>query len=177
MNYNIELVGSSFFVEAKDAKAVKEELEKEKMSVKFDEDKNIVDISINDDRLYNKKDLLDNVSSFVKNNSYLEIIGEDGRQWRWIFQDGQCHEVFPVLIWPDTKQIIVRLSTTNGIEKYPEEFILKVPLNITVGDVNDYIQKYIKTEEDYQPYELMHDLANNFSGSCESIPVEIDVLV
>lgn len=28
------------------------------------------------------------------NNGYIEMVGEDGDRWRWIFKDGKCEEKF-----------------------------------------------------------------------------------
>jgi hypothetical protein len=33
------------------------------------------------------------------NSSYIEMYGEDGDKWRWIFKNGKCEEVYPKVIW------------------------------------------------------------------------------
>ena len=33
------------------------------------------------------------------NDGYIEILGEDGAKWRWIFKDGICSEIYPNVEW------------------------------------------------------------------------------
>jgi hypothetical protein len=33
------------------------------------------------------------------NDSYIEYLGEDGEKWRYVFQDGECKEVYPKVTW------------------------------------------------------------------------------
>jgi hypothetical protein len=43
--------------------------------------------------------LWDAVAPFVEHGSYLQMAGEDGMEWRWVFNNGKMKEVHPV--WPD----------------------------------------------------------------------------
>lgn len=38
------------------------------------------------------------IAKYVE-NSYIEIVSEDGDRWRWIFKNGKCKEVYPKIIW------------------------------------------------------------------------------
>ena len=39
------------------------------------------------------------VAPFVEDGSYIEMMGENGDLWRWIFKDGECNEVSPTIKW------------------------------------------------------------------------------
>lgn len=39
------------------------------------------------------------IAPFVDEGSYIEMNGEEGARWRWIFQDGDCIEKHPEIIW------------------------------------------------------------------------------
>ena len=39
------------------------------------------------------------LAPFVERGSYIQMSGEDGAVWRWVFKDGFCREVSPQ--WPD----------------------------------------------------------------------------
>jgi hypothetical protein len=39
------------------------------------------------------------IAPYVEDGSYLEVVGEDGEKWRWIFKNGQCDEKYPEVKW------------------------------------------------------------------------------
>lgn len=39
------------------------------------------------------------VAPFVEDGSYIEMSGEDGCLWRWVFENGKCKEIYPNIIW------------------------------------------------------------------------------
>ena len=39
------------------------------------------------------------IAPFVEDNSYIQMLGEDGAMWRWVFKDGKCREIHPKIIW------------------------------------------------------------------------------
>ena len=39
------------------------------------------------------------IAPFVEDGSYIEMLGEDGDKWRWIFKDGKCNEKYPKVEW------------------------------------------------------------------------------
>lgn len=43
---------------------------------------------------------LEQIAEFVEAGSYIEMSGEEGRRWRWVFDGKTCKQVFPVLTWP-----------------------------------------------------------------------------
>lgn len=38
------------------------------------------------------------IAEFVE-DGYLEYLGEDGEKWRYVFEDGECKEVYPTINW------------------------------------------------------------------------------
>ena len=47
--------------------------------------------------------LADGISGTVtaQDGSYIWMMGEDGSQWRWVFQSGVCKEITAKVEWPD----------------------------------------------------------------------------
>ena len=39
------------------------------------------------------------IAPFVKSGSYIEMLGEDGERWRWVFDGTTCKEVYSTLVW------------------------------------------------------------------------------
>lgn len=40
------------------------------------------------------------IAPFVDEGSFLEISGEDGGFWRWVFNGKDCREISPEITWP-----------------------------------------------------------------------------
>ena len=40
------------------------------------------------------------IAPFVESGSFIEMRGEDGCQWRWLFHKGELHEIYPEIVWP-----------------------------------------------------------------------------
>jgi len=38
------------------------------------------------------------ISPYVE-SSYIEMMGEDGEKWRWVFENGKCEEIYPQVTW------------------------------------------------------------------------------
>lgn len=43
--------------------------------------------------------VLEAIAPYVENGSYIQMQGEEGEQWRWIFDDGKVIEKYATLIW------------------------------------------------------------------------------
>lgn len=39
------------------------------------------------------------LAPFFPDDAYIEMQGEEGELWRWIFKDGKCEEKSPTIIW------------------------------------------------------------------------------
>jgi len=67
--------------------------------VTIDTSGNIVDIEFLGEKLGDDKILFDVLAPFVKTGSYIEIQGEDGELWRWVFDGEKCNEVYAEITW------------------------------------------------------------------------------
>jgi hypothetical protein len=46
-----------------------------------------------------EKEVLNAISPFVKDGSYIEMIGEEGERWRWIFHKNGVEEKYAKIVW------------------------------------------------------------------------------
>ena len=44
-------------------------------------------------------EMFQSIAPYVQDGSYIWMIGEDGSQWRWVFQSGVCREVNAKVEW------------------------------------------------------------------------------
>lgn len=47
-------------------------------------------------------DFLESIAQYVEDGSYIEFVGEQGDNWRWVIKDGHAEEISSVEIWDDT---------------------------------------------------------------------------
>ena len=59
----------------------------------------IVDIGFCSEKLGDDRELFDVIAPYVESGSFIEMIGEDGEMWRWVFEDGKCKEITPDIKW------------------------------------------------------------------------------
>lgn len=68
-------------------------------SLEFDSDDNVIGIEhlrayeVQEDRLFNA------LAPFVRPGSFIQMNGEDGEQWRWVFDGSTCTEKSPTINW------------------------------------------------------------------------------
>jgi hypothetical protein len=41
------------------------------------------------------------IAPFIEEDGYIEYIGEDGVNWRYLFKDGEVKEIYPILVWEE----------------------------------------------------------------------------
>lgn len=63
-----------------------------------DENDNIIDIYFEGYDL-GDEDLLFNALAPYVEDGFIEMVGEDGDRWRWVFKNGACMEKEPKLVW------------------------------------------------------------------------------
>jgi hypothetical protein len=39
------------------------------------------------------------IADLVEDDSWIEVTGEDGEKWRWVFKNGTVEEIHPKLVW------------------------------------------------------------------------------
>lgn len=116
MGYNVTLTDSKFFIADEDkraafkalkerftfkeARCLEEALEAFSYTPEVDEEDNIVGIDRWCEKLgYDEDEMFSIIAPFVKSGSYIEMLGEDGERWRWIFNDGTVEEKQAKTIW------------------------------------------------------------------------------
>lgn len=81
------------------AESLKEVFEVWGWSGEFDDDGNIVDISFDSEKLGDEIVMWVTIAPFVEAGSFIEMSGEDGNLWRWVFDGKECKEVYPTVTW------------------------------------------------------------------------------
>jgi len=64
-----------------------------------DGDGNITSIYFEGEKLGNDEHLFEAIALFVKKDSFIEMSGEDGYLWRWIFDGKTCQEIPATITW------------------------------------------------------------------------------
>lgn len=60
----------------------------------------IVNLEFDGEKIGNEEVLFDTIAPFVESGSWIEMLGEDGCRWRWLFHKGELHEIYPEIVWP-----------------------------------------------------------------------------
>lgn len=70
--------------------------------VEFDSEGNIVSMecAAPDHKQGDEAGWMERIAPYVDSGSYIQVHGEDGDLWRWVFKDGKFHEVRPMISWP-----------------------------------------------------------------------------
>lgn len=84
---------SSFFMSTENVGRFLSVLWRYPYDFEFDSDGNIKEIEYIGEKLGDDYNLFRKVAPFARDRSFIEMHGEDGKQWRWIFKDGECREV------------------------------------------------------------------------------------
>lgn len=60
----------------------------------------VIDISFEGEKIGDDSRLFEVLAPFVEPGSFIQMVGEDGKQWRWVFDGSTCRRIEPVLAWP-----------------------------------------------------------------------------
>lgn len=102
MGYCIEITNSSFSVKTENLGRVLKPLENHGYSLEIDDDGNVTGIDFMGEKMsYCEDEMFKKIAPFVENGSFIEMRGEDGSMWRWVFKDGKCREIKAKTIWPE----------------------------------------------------------------------------
>ena len=115
MGYSMSQVNSSFFMKAEnkrkaldslkslydleDCKVFEDAMDYSDWNVEVDENYNVVKISFEAEKLHDDYDIFVAIAPFVETGSFIEMLGEDGRRWRWLFNGKTCEEKFAKTVW------------------------------------------------------------------------------
>ena len=64
-----------------------------------DDDGNIIDLQFVGEKLGDCFTMFQAIAPFVQEDSYIEMVGEDGDRWRWIFDGHTCEEKSATINW------------------------------------------------------------------------------
>jgi len=101
MSYTASLVSSKFNVDGIHFGKVLKHLEYEGFVPKYDYDGNITEIDFVADYIGDPGSMFSKIAPYVKDGSYIEMRGEDGYHWKYIFSDGKCKEVTAKVSWEE----------------------------------------------------------------------------
>ena len=121
MGYDVTCEESNIYIARTDKKKCVEALQKEtgednkkiqdffasgnygRFELDFDEDDNVIDISFGDTdrRYYNGQPLLEAMAPWIKDNSSIDFLGEDGESFRWVFKNGKMKEQHAKKVYDD----------------------------------------------------------------------------
>lgn len=68
--------------------------------VDVDDAGNIAFINFHGEKMGDETHMFKAIAPYVEDGSFIEMEGEDGSLWRWVFRDGEVIEVEPVIVWP-----------------------------------------------------------------------------
>lgn len=69
--------------------------------LQHDGDCEIIGIEFQREKLGDEDQIFAAIAPFVENESFIEMRGEDGDCWRWIFKNGECKEVHAKQVFED----------------------------------------------------------------------------
>lgn len=83
------------------AKTLEEAMKAWRWAIYSNPDGDIDEISFCGQKLGDDEILFSAMAPFVENDSFLEMHGEDGSMWRWVFKDGKLEEKTATVSWED----------------------------------------------------------------------------
>lgn len=90
MGYCVQMTASAFSVSTENTGRVLAIMKKYPYRFELDNDGNISGIPHIGCCLSDEYSAFQKAAQYILNGSYIEMRGEDGDRWRWVFQDGVC---------------------------------------------------------------------------------------
>jgi len=84
-----------------EAKTLHDALDECRYEIEEDNNGNVSEIYFNGEKLGDDEMILNAIAPAVSDGSYIEMLGEDGSLWRWVFNNGKCKEICPKINWID----------------------------------------------------------------------------
>ena len=72
-----------------------------RFEIEFDDSGNICVLQFSGEKLHDEFEFLKLIAPYVESGGYCEMSGEEGCQWRWVFDGKTCHEIFATITWPE----------------------------------------------------------------------------
>ena len=108
------------------AKTLKEALDAWGIGIEQDGDNEEADINYihcHSEKLGQEAVVLEAIAPYVENDSYIEMHGEDGSIWRWIFLDGKFEEKMGKLVWDETKSKVEYDKVSQALNTLYNSFV------------------------------------------------------
>lgn len=84
------------FAQNKDLRSI---MDAWRWTVRFNDEGDVVRIDFDGEKLGDDIVLFKALAPFVKKDSFIEMDGEDGCLWRWVFDGTTCKETSPTVTW------------------------------------------------------------------------------
>lgn len=101
MGYCASMRDSKFFVEAQHTGIVLAKTKEWAYDFELDETGNVTGIEFLGEKVGEDYWMFQSIAPYVKDGSFIEMLGEDGEQWRWVFKDGNCREITAKVSWEE----------------------------------------------------------------------------
>lgn len=87
--------------EYKNAKTLKEAVQAFRWDIEFDKGGNCINIYFEGEKVGDDDQFLEALAPFVEPGSYIEMQGENGEIWRWVFNGETMKEVYAEVTFPE----------------------------------------------------------------------------
>ena len=101
MGYYVSMAKCEFHVKAENFSKVVDHLDKFQFVPEIDSNSNIIGLEFTGEKLWDQREMFEQIAQFVEDGSYIEMHGEDESMWRWVFKNGVCHEIDAIVTWPE----------------------------------------------------------------------------
>ncbi len=98
---DVEVILTNLLQESRDGSVDKSYIEStlETLIEKLPKDVDVIGISFVGEKSSDEKLVFDLISPYVEAGSYIEMSGEDGEVWRFLFDGKSCEEKYPKVEW------------------------------------------------------------------------------
>ena len=103
MGYCASMNSSTFRVKTENTARILSKMTRFGYEPEMDDDGNIVGVEFVGEKIsYSEDTMFDAIAPYVEDGSFIEMTGEDGCMWRWVFKNGTCKEQRATITWDDT---------------------------------------------------------------------------
>jgi len=81
------------------ATTLEEAMDEWRWEIQKDDKGNVNDICFTGEKLGDDEIVFDAIAPYVEKGSTIEMMGEDGVLWRWLFDGKKCREQTPIINW------------------------------------------------------------------------------
>ncbi len=114
-------------IDFNDFRSIEDALQAWGWPVTLDQDGNVIDIHFENEKMGDEDKLFDAIAPYVRPGSYIEMVGEEGDRWRWVFDGKTCKEVAAIVAFPSLTVSVARDEDSEDEEGWPVPW---VPLSV-----------------------------------------------